>query len=169
MTIQRMDTHLWDQVVEEIGPRLYRYFKYKGAHDQASDLTQETFIRLIGIGHRFDSSQGPLVAYALGIAQNIWRESLKKDKATDPLEEHEDLVVDSDLHAELEKMDQAEKLKAVVKRLSQVQQDILYFYFDEEITTREIADILKIPEGTVKSHLHRAKDTIRRMLEKEFL
>lgn len=168
-----MDTQAWDRVVEEIGPRLYRYFKYKGAanfsSDLASDLTQETFIRLVGIGHRFDSAQGPIVAFALGIAQNIWRENLRKNRPTSSLDEHQDLVVDADLHAELEKADQSEKLKAIVRRLPQTQQDILYFYFDEEITTREIAEVMEIPEGTVKSHLHRAKESIRKILEKELL
>lgn len=163
-----MDAHDWDRVVDEIGPRLYRYFKYKGASDQASDLTQETFIRLIGNIHKFNSSQGPLVAFTLGIAQNIWRESLRKTAATEPLENHKELKVDTDLHEDLSRLDQAAKLKAIIRRLSQTQQDILYFYFDEEITTREIAGILDIPEGTIKSHLHRAKETIRLILEKEW-
>lgn len=163
-----MDVRDWDRAVEEIGPRLYRYFKYKGANDLASDLTQETFIRLLGNSHKFDSSQGPVVAFALGIAQNIWRENMRKTIASDPLEDHEDLTADADLYDEIARLDQAEKLKAVIRRLSQIQQDILYFYFDEEITTREIADILEIPEGTIKSHLHRAKETIRLILEKEW-
>ncbi|MEZ0391809.1 MAG: RNA polymerase sigma factor [Pseudobdellovibrionaceae bacterium] len=168
MTIPRMDVQKWDRVVEEIGPRLYRYFKYKGASDLASDLTQETFIRLIGTAQRFDSAQGPLIAFALGIAQNIWRENLRKTKPLDPLDEAIDLPANTDLHLELENLDQGQKLKAIISRLSQIQQDILYFYFDEEITTREIAEILEKPEGTIKSHLHRAKETIRLILEKEW-
>ncbi len=163
-----MDVHDWDRVVEDIGPRLYRYFKYKGANDLASDLTQETFIRLIGNSHKFNFSQGPLVAFALGIAQNIWRENSRKPFISDSIEDHDDLKIDTDLHEELARLDQTEKLKAIVRRLSQTQQDILYFYFDEEITTREIADILEMPEGTIKSHLHRAKETIRLILEKEW-
>jgi RNA polymerase sigma-70 factor, ECF subfamily len=57
---------------------------------------------------------------------------------------------------------------AVVARLPSIQQDILYFYFDEEITTREIGEILRVPEGTVKSHIHRAKETLKSILSKEW-
>jgi len=169
MTIHLMQISSWDQVVEDVGPRLYRYFKYKGANDQASDLVQETFIRLVNGTHRYDPKQSPMVAFALGIAQNVWRESLRKNTQTESLDQHADLASDADLHHELERLDQSEKLKKILQRLSQVQQDILYFYFDEEITTREIAEILKTPEGTVKSHLHRAKETIRIIYEKELL
>lgn len=145
-----METQNWDRLVEEMGPRLFRYFKYKGANDLASDLTQETFIRLIRANHKFDLDRGPIIAFALGIAQNIWRENLRKTKADDSIDNHENLVSDISLHEELEKLDQAEKLKAIIRRLPQIQQDILYFYFDEEVTTREIAAILDMPEGTVK-------------------
>lgn len=162
-----MDSQQWDRAVDEIGPRLYRFFKYKGAADLAADLTQETFVRLIVSIQKYDESRGPLVAFALGFAQNLWRERLRKMRVTESIDDHENLVVDTDLHAELESADQSEKLKAIVRKLPQTQQDILYFYFDEENTTREIAEILAMPEGTVKSHLYRAKETIRGILEKE--
>lgn len=171
-TISLMDKRHWERVVDEIGPRLYRYFKYKGANDLAGDLTQETFIRLMATSHKFDSSQGPIIAFALGIAQNIWRESCRKTMIMDNVDDlniASELISDTNLHEQLEKLEQSEKLKVIVGRLSRVQQDVLYFYFDEEITTREIANILNLPEGTVKSHLHRAKETIRMILEKEWI
>lgn len=163
-----MDDQKWSQWVEVIGPRIYRYFKYKGANDLASDLTQDTFIRLVNNCHKFQPSQGPFVAFALGFAQNIWREYRRKLKLTENFEDHEELIADTHLHQQFEALDQSEKLKIIVRRLPQVQQDILYFYFDEEMTTREIADVLEIPEGTIKSHLHRSKETIRMILEKEW-
>lgn len=159
----------WDKRVDEIGPRLYRYFKFKGVFESASDLVQETFIRLIAVDYKFDSSKGPLVAFALGIAHNVWRESLKKrvnqGTGIESIEDHQDLHSEHNLHSDLERLDQSEKLKLIIRRLPQVQQEVLYFYFDEEITTREISEILKVPEGTVKSHLFRAKESIRSMIE----
>lgn len=161
-----MDANHWDQVIEEVGPRLYRYFKHKGANDLASDLTQETFLRLVRTSEKYDASKGPVICYALGVAQNIWREGLRKIKPFDDLENIE-IISEYDIHEELEKLDNAKKLKRIIRNLPAIQQDILYFYFDEEITTREIAEILEIPEGTVKSHLHRSKDHIRSLFMKE--
>lgn len=157
----------WDSVVDELGPRLYRYFKFKGAERSASDLTQETFIRLVQKRHSFDSTRGPLIAFALGIAKNVWLESLRS-RETESLDENYDIASDHDLHAQLESLDQSEKIKAVIARLPKIQQEILYFFFDEEITTREISNVLEIPEGTVKSHLHRAKESLRITLAKEW-
>lgn len=156
----------WDDLVEKIGPRLYRYFKYKGAGLSASDLTQETFLRLIENKHRFNPKQGPIIAYALGFAQNIWRENNRKNQATENLDE-QTIIDDFNLFEKIEQLDQNEKIKLIISHLPQIQQDILFFYFDEEITTREISDILAIPEGTVKSHLHRSKELIKTILMKE--
>jgi RNA polymerase sigma-70 factor (ECF subfamily) len=144
-----MNMRDWESAVEEVGPRLFRYFKYKGAQDLASDLTQETFVRLVNASSRYDQAQGPFIAFALGVAQNIWRESLRKWQPSVALDDHMEVSAASDIHQELEVTDQAEKLRRIVQRLPQTQQDILYFYFDEEITTREIAEILSMPEGTV--------------------
>lgn len=157
----------WDLTVHEIGPRLFRYFQYKGAKDSASDLTQESFVRLVKAHSKFDPATGPLVAFALGIAKNVWLESQRKQNVHVNLEDHQELSDETDLHSELERLDQAEKLKCIVRRLPQLQQDILFFYFDEELTTRRIAEILDIPEGTIKSHLHRSKEFIKKILDKE--
>ncbi|MEK7356172.1 MAG: sigma-70 family RNA polymerase sigma factor [Bdellovibrionota bacterium] len=155
-------------MVDEVGPRLYRYFKYKGCGDEAADLTQETFIRLVRVRDKFDSSRGPVVAFALGIALNVWRESRRQNhREHEPIEAANEIVIDSGLQERLERMNEASRLREVVTHLPLVQQDVLYFYFDEEMTTRAIGEALDMPEGTVKSHLHRAKETLRTLLEKK--
>lgn len=161
-----MDVGGWDAVVEEIGPRLYRYFKYKGAGDEAGDLTQETFIRLVRVRERFDSSRGPLVAFALGVALNVWRENRRASEKFEDLDAVGEISVDAGLLERLEKLSEAARLRAAIKHLPLVQQDVIYFYFDEEMTSREIGEALAMPENTVKSHLHRAKETLRVILEK---
>lgn len=158
----------WDHLVEELGPRLYRYFQYKGAADSASDLTQETFIRLVDKYHKYDANQGPWAAFAFGVAQNIWRENTRKTYNWEDIENFTELQDSDELQKELERKDQAEKLKLILKRFPQIQQDIVYFYFDEELTTKEISECLQIPEGTIKSHLHRLKENLKNILEKEW-
>jgi len=75
-----MNEQKWEQTVDEIGPKLYRYFKYKGAADLASDLTQEVFLRLIEAENRYDRDKGALLSFAYGIANNVWRESARKHR-----------------------------------------------------------------------------------------
>jgi RNA polymerase sigma-70 factor (ECF subfamily) len=157
----------WDQLVETLGPRLYRYFGFKGAREVASDLTQEVFLRLFVKIEKYDPSQGPLIAFSMGIAHNVWLESRRNRRDHEDINDHH-LVSDNDPYLHQEKKDQAEKLKTLMRDLSQVQQDTLYFYFDEELTTKQIGDILGIPEGTVKSHLYRAKEFLCEKIQKEW-
>lgn len=160
-----MSPREWDRAVEEIGPRLYRYFRFKGAGDQASDLTQETFIRVIQKIDSFDSSKGTLLSFSIGVATYILLEHHRKTPKLDAeLSERSD---ENAFTEQLETLSEAERLKILVKRLPAIQQDALYFFYDEDLTTREISKILNQPEGTIKSHLSRAKDALREMMSKE--
>jgi len=52
-------------------------------------------------------------------------------------------------------------------KLSVDQREILTFFFLEKFSVAEIADILKMPDGTVKSRLHRARNALRSVLIRE--
>ena len=44
----------------------------------------------------------------------------------------------------------------------------VYLYYLEELSLQEIAEILKIPKGTVKSRLHKARGLLKERLEREY-
>jgi RNA polymerase sigma factor (sigma-70 family) len=109
--------------------------------------------------------KGTLLSFSIGVASYIFLESRKKLAPT-PGEMPD--TTDENLFAEqLEKLNEAERLKRLVKTLPPVLQDTLYFYYDEELTTREIGKILHLPEGTIKSHLFRARESLREMMQTE--
>ena len=155
---------------KEIGSKLYRYFQHKGAGTYTSDLVQDTLLRIYDKYSKFDETKGTLASFSFGFAHHIWQEHLrllKKDQQHSA-EHLEELIFDVDIHKEIEKLDAAEKLKKVLGKFPRLQQDILYFYFDEELTTKQIARVLDIPEGTIKSHLHRCKVQLKAILTKDF-
>lgn len=170
-TIVHMQTLLSTSLIQEIGPKLYRYFQHKGAGNYTSDLVQETLIRLFDKYEKFDDTKGSLLSFSFGFAHHIWQEHLRYFyKHHEPIDElSEDLPTNIDMHQELEKVDYSEKLKVIISRFPKLHQDILYFYFDEELTTKHISQILSIPEGTVKSHLHRTKEQLKSILAKDNL
>jgi len=66
----------WDQVVEELGPRLFNYLRRRGCGASASDLTQETLIRLVEKVEdgSFNPQKGSLIQFAFGISRNVYFE-----------------------------------------------------------------------------------------------
>ena len=155
----------WDKAVEEIGPRLYRYFRFKGMGGLATDLTQDTFVRVIQKLNSFDPARGTLLSFSIGVATYILLEHRKKSHP--PADEIPEISDESAFAEQVERSSEAERLKRLVKTLPPVLQDTLYFYYDEELTTREIGKILHLPEGTIKSHLFRAREMLREMLPEE--
>ena len=83
------------------------------------------------------------------------------------LEENEDSISSDDL-TPVDKVIEEEKqefVREAIKRLKdKYRMPILLFYM-EELSITEIADILRLPEGTVKTRLFRGKALLRKTLE----
>ena len=56
-------------------------------------------------------------------------------------------------------------LQSAIDRLPEVQRTILTLFYFEDRNIAEVAALLDMPEGTIKSHLHRARRTLSGMLE----
>lgn len=156
----------WNQTVADLGPRLYRYFCVRFSDEQADDLTQETLIRLVRKvrSGAWRAEQGNLRMFAFGIAHYVALESLPTRILGSLDEVGEDLASDStNLEDWVISQDQARKVKEHMNSLSPVEQQVLALLVDEEMILAEIAVILGCPEGTVKSHVHRAK---KKLMEK---
>lgn len=155
----------WHKVVNEIGPKLYRYFCGVFPNNMASDLVQETLIRLVQkykSGH-INSQKGNLTSYAYGIAKYVRLEEFKKTSNFDLVNDEQELdVVDS---SGVDLINQITHLRWAISQLKIVEQDILLLMIDSEISIEEIAQELDLPEGTVKSHIHRAKIKLRELME----
>lgn len=57
------------------------------------------------------------------------------------------------------------RLRAAMIELSEIQQEVLCLVLDQDLGTKEISSILGQPEGTVKSHLYRAKESLKEKLQ----
>lgn len=163
----------WDDIVEHLGPRLYRYFCGSFSRASASDAVQETLLRLVQKVRdgSFDVRKGDLAAYGFGIAHWIRIEMLK---TTDRLVLTDD---DSVLHSlaspatipeNLEVENRRAQLREAILQLKPVEQDVVLLCIDSELKLEQIADTLGLPVGTVKSHLHRAKENLRNFMEASY-
>ena len=65
------------------------------------------------------------------------------------------------------KKDRESKVREAVHKLPEIQRDVLVLVFYHQLSGPEVAEVLDISEGTVKSRLHRAKEMLRRILSQE--
>lgn len=146
------------EAVQNLGPKLYRFFLVSFSATAAEDLVQEVFTRLMG--SKYSSDRGTLEAFAWGIAQN-----LKKERARSQRRDHVFVDEIPETFAPATQDDDAQALRKAVGLLDEPQKTVLQMTL-ADLEIREIAQHLAMPEGTVKSHIHRGKENIRQTFQK---
>lgn len=167
-----MEDHLdWDNVIEDLGPRLFKYFCSRFTKEQADDLTQETLIRLVRKveENKFDPKKGTLNMLAFGIAHYVALESNQVDQHVSIDEWQDSLLDEFNIEDTIISYDIAFKVREQMKKLSSIEQQTLSLLIDDELALNEISLILRIPEGTIKSHIFRAKKKLILLIQKESL
>ncbi len=166
----------WDKVVEDIGPRLFRYFCVRFSKEQSDDLTQETLIRLVRKveNKQFNPDKGTLKMLSFGIAHYVALEAkqleAKQLEANDSIDDWADsLVSDVDLEQLVISQEMVHRVRQHIKNISDIEQQVLSLFIEDELTIVEIGKILKVPEGTIKSHIFRAKQKLVNLIQKENL
>ena len=155
----------WITIVEGVGPDLYKFFLGSFASHIASDLVQETLIRLVQKYRdgSFDPSRGAVKNYAFGIAKFIRLEALKKKGSLELVDDESQLDVPAVDHSS--QTDQVAHLRWAISQLKSIEQELILQMIDEESSFETIAEQFNMPIGTVKSHIHRAKEKLRQIME----
>ncbi|MCB9245157.1 MAG: sigma-70 family RNA polymerase sigma factor [Flavobacteriales bacterium] len=130
--------------------------------DLTAELAQQTFIRLYRFLHKY-RSEASLKTFVIRIAINLTLNELKRKgkrnyETLDGLGEQ--LSVTSGYNEEREIVNKA------LQRLKPEQRSVITLRHIEGYSTKECAEMLEIPEGTVLSRLSRAIDSFRTELKK---
>lgn len=140
-----------EALVVEHYPRVYKFCARRLHADLASDAAQETFVTMLATIKRY-RGDSRFEVWLLGIARNCCRNLARKRRA-DPLS------IDAAWPEALAKSDGALDrvvLRAALSRLDPTLREVVLLHEVEGLTYAEIATVAEIPEGTVKSRLHRA-------------
>lgn len=163
------------ELVNLNGKAVYGFcYKLTKNREEADDLYQETFLKAMELCHKINKDNNPkgfLIAIAVGIWKNNCRKHIRhqriapikiidEDMNNDYLLKDditpEDIIISNELHITVQNA--ADSLTNKLKLP-------LYMHYTAEMSNEEIAAALKIPVGTVKSRLHKARLTIKDMLE----
>jgi RNA polymerase sigma factor (sigma-70 family) len=167
--VKMMNEIHWEPVVDDIGPRLYRYFCARFSPEQADDLSQECLLRLVRKAKDggFDPQKGSLRMLAFGIAHFLVLETARAPRFEKL--EAEELANQSEdtLETKYIEKEQACQLRNAIRQLTPIEQEVITLVLDQALTLTDIGAILNTAEGTVKSHVHRAKKKLFEILSGE--
>lgn len=158
-------------LVEQYGDSLYRYCKsLTYSLEDAEDLYQQTFLKTLELHKRILPDKNPK-AYLMSVASNIWRNHKSKyarHERIAPVISSEsegvqiaDMKGEGDVLEQLVREEELADLKNCVERLPEKQKQVIKLFYAGELPIEDIARVLKIPKGTVKSRLYQAKERLR--------
>jgi len=160
-------------LMERYQHRLYRYLlRMTGQPATAEDLFQQTWLRVMERARSYDPRR-PFEGWLFGVAHNAaidYLRRLRPDSLDEPLPSGEapaELLPGSGVDA-LEQLLAQERAEWVAEAMADLPagfREVLTLRFEEEMTLEEIAEVLVMPLGTVKTRLHRALKGLRRSLE----
>lgn len=151
--------HFWDQTCDNV--RAYMFCACNNASD-ADDLTQECYIRALRNWGVFDGA-GSRLAWLFAIARNTQVDWFRKRM-------REDRILRSCVDGNIETTfspagDDQEAIRRAIDRLGTDQREVIHLRFAAGLSYAEIAKMLNVPVGTIRSRLHRGLETLRGLLE----
>ena len=166
-----MGLHDFEQLIERHQDMVFRTLaRLTGERDGLEDMAQEVFLRLFrALPHFRGESQ--ISTFLYRIIVNVVNDEFsqrKKARLARPIDikEERELVHGSAGPAILaERAQIQEAVETGLRQLSPRDRTILTLHYQEERSYEDIAAILDLPMGTVKTHLYRARERLRLMMK----
>lgn len=160
----RTEPELFEEIFARHGPTIFRYLRRRLGRGPAEELVSETFLIAFERRTRFDASYGSARPWLFGIAANLLRHHLREEQehlramAKVPISRPAEGVEDVD------RLD-AQRLRPVLLdallELKDVDREAFLLVAVGELSYAEVAYALRIPIGTVRSRIHRARRLLR--------
>jgi RNA polymerase sigma-70 factor (ECF subfamily) len=172
------DDTAWEELVRVHTRRVYGLcYRFTGSDSEAQDLTQEVFLRIFRTLKSFRSTEGSFTTWLARLTRNLLIDHYRRtrlERVTDSIEEQlpmleESAAVSARPEGLLAGREASEVLQAALQKLSPDLREAVILRDLQELEYREIAQVLKIPEGTVKSRLNRGRAELTRVLRKQKL
>lgn len=142
-------------------------YLYVNDMSAAEDIFQEVFIKVNQNLATF-RGESSIKTWIIRITINMCKDHLKsayQRKVVPMMDYKEDAIISEDCSSEVEKMEEARTIREAVQNLSENDKDVILCVYYQEMSMKETAEYLNIPEGTVKSRLLRAKEKLKKQLE----
>jgi RNA polymerase sigma-70 factor (ECF subfamily) len=165
------DEDAFREIVDRYKNSLYAFLRqFLNRHDLVEDVFQETFLQLFASRDSFDTNR-PLRPWLFTIAANKAKDALRKWQRTSAVSigtiaDSQELSFDDMLNTvtsdntlpyeELQRNETADRVGKIIADMPENLREILILAYFQKFSYKQMAEILSIPIGTVKSRLHTA-------------
>ena len=169
------DESAWEDLVKTHTRRVYAIcIRFLGRENEAQDLTQDVFLRVFRTLGSFRAGEGSFCVWLTRLTRNLLIDHYRRTKlerATDSIEDQLPILeerssVESRTDGMVAGREASEFLQAALQKLSPELREAVILRDLEEMEYREIARVLNVPEGTVKSRLNRGRAELARVLKR---
>jgi RNA polymerase sigma-70 factor (ECF subfamily) len=169
----RGDQAAWELIVRQFWRKVFNVaYKFVGKHDEAEDLTQDIFLKIFKSLDTFDR-RANFQTWLISISRNLCidhyrsvrkeRETIDRDvdanELTPPSKEPGPVAL-------LEQRDRVTLLRQALSGLPDTLRTAVLMRDIQELSYQEIADKLRLPEGTVKSRINRGRTELARQIRR---
>ena len=165
--IGRGEHKAFDTLYNRYARRLGGFFLRMLAYDtaKAEDMVQELFARVWTHRNEYRSTQ-PFATWLYAMAYNLCKNEYRHEAVCqayiEQCQQREEPT--EELSEAMERDELRQRLRQVVQSLPTAQRDAFLLHYDEELTIPEVAHIIGCPEGTVKSRLYTALESVKRIM-----
>jgi RNA polymerase sigma-70 factor (ECF subfamily) len=167
------DQLAWEQIVKQYWRKVFNVaYKFVGKHDEAEDLAQDIFLKIFKSLDTFDR-RANFQTWLISISRNLCIDhyrSVRKERETIDRDvdagELAPAAAEPGPVAVLEQRDRVTLLKQAMSALPDTLRTAVLMRDIQELSYQEIADRLRLPEGTVKSRINRGRTELARQIRK---
>jgi RNA polymerase sigma-70 factor, ECF subfamily len=178
------DAAAWQEIVQQFHRRIYNIcYRFSGSADDAADLSQEVFIKMYRTLSTFDTSRASFMTWVTTVTRNLLVDHFRKgkyDRITDSLDatpgnQEDGLTLADQLEdgaaspeARMRSQETQKLVHEALKRLSPELREAVILRDLQDLDYKDIAKVLNVPEGTVKSRINRGRTELGRLLQRNY-
>jgi RNA polymerase sigma-70 factor (ECF subfamily) len=175
------DHAAWAELVVSQQRRVYALcYRFTGSSHDAEDLTQDVFIKLYGNLNSFDAARGAFQTWVTTLTRNLLVDHFRRSRQqrltdsmdagwdqgadlhrTEPIADQRSTPLEQVMRHDLEQM-----VQAALTKVSPELREAVILRDLQDLDYKEIAEVLGIPQGTVKSRISRGRAELARLLER---
>ncbi len=169
------DNSAWESLLTVHTRKIFNLcYRFTGRPAEAEDLTQEVFIKIFQTLRTYDATQGTFMTWLNRVARNHlvdhYRRT-KRDRLTSSLDDEEGAMEHmasptAGPAAQVESRERGELLQMGLDKLSPDLREAVILRDLKDLDYDEIARVLSVPQGTVKSRINRGRLELARVLKR---
>lgn len=173
--IKKGDQDAFGEIVDLFKDKIYQLsYRMVGNAHEAEDIAQEAFIRAYMNIHTYDTNR-KFSTWLYRIATNLTIDRIRKKKpdyyldaevaGTEGLTMYSQVAADVQLpEDELQSLELQEEIQQQILSLPDKYRSVIVLKYIDELSLKEISEILELPVGTVKTRIHRGREALRQQL-----